>query len=286
VDLSLTNQPLMASFRANSDQLTKTQKRIAQYIVENPHAVLKLSISQLAKATGAKSEATIVRFYRQFGLAGYSDFKITLASELAENNQQSVEDISQKDNVSEITKKLLSISIRTFERNLVSIDYQAINDAVSILAGTNRLFCIGFALSSSVANMAYLQFSRLISSCYSLSDPHAAALLLADPRPKDTFLAISHSGASKDMVMLAEKFSGTGKIIALTSSSSSKLAQFSDCNLFYESVVTNYRTDQALSMMLRVAIIESIFIGLASHFGPETMKRLTKSSKYAASLKY
>ncbi len=280
------NQTLLASLRDQSVKLTKTQKKIAQFILDNPHAVLKLSISQLAQAIGAKSEATIVRFYRQFGLSGYIDFKITLASELAENNTQSIEDISQQDSAVNITKKLFSIAIRTFERNLVSVDYQAICSAVDILAKTNRLFCIGFALSSSVANMAYLQFSRLLSGCYCFSDPHSAALLLADPRPEDTVLAISHSGASKDMVMLAEKFYGTGKIIAMTSSPSSKLAQVSDCNLFYESMVTNYRTDQALSMMLRVALIESLFIGLASQLGPDTMKTLTKSSKYAASLKY
>ena len=62
------------------DSLGKAEKKIADWISENPGKIISLSIVELAEQCKC-SEATIVRFSRKIGLSGYQELKISLAAE-------------------------------------------------------------------------------------------------------------------------------------------------------------------------------------------------------------
>ncbi len=62
------------------NSLGTAEKKIADWIAENPGKIISLSIVELAEKCKC-SEATIVRFSRKVGLDGYQDLKIALASE-------------------------------------------------------------------------------------------------------------------------------------------------------------------------------------------------------------
>jgi len=74
---------ILAEIKQRLDSLPTVQQRIASYIIEHPQDVVRMSISHLAMETGAKSEASIVKFYRSLGFSGYHDFKVTLATQIA-----------------------------------------------------------------------------------------------------------------------------------------------------------------------------------------------------------
>lgn len=59
------------------ENMSKTHKKLADYILENRSTVPFLNISNLARLSGA-SEASIVRFCTQLGFSGYPDFKKAL----------------------------------------------------------------------------------------------------------------------------------------------------------------------------------------------------------------
>ena len=66
--------PVMSLIRSKMGSMTKSQKRIAEFILANPVEVTRMSISQLTMDTGLKSESSVVRFYRTLGFGGYHDF--------------------------------------------------------------------------------------------------------------------------------------------------------------------------------------------------------------------
>ncbi|MCK7577145.1 MAG: hypothetical protein MZV65_15780 [Chromatiales bacterium] len=74
---------ILPAIREKLNGLPQIQQQIAQFILEHPQDVVRMSISHLAMSTGAKSEASIVKFYRGLGYSGYHDFKVTLATEIA-----------------------------------------------------------------------------------------------------------------------------------------------------------------------------------------------------------
>ena len=62
------------------DNMGKAEKRIADWIFENPQKIVSLSIIELAEQCGC-GEATIVRFAKRLGLNGYQELKFSLAAE-------------------------------------------------------------------------------------------------------------------------------------------------------------------------------------------------------------
>ena len=58
--------------------LSKSERKVAVYIKENPKAIIDLSVAALAEACGV-SDPTVVRAYKKLGFSGYEDLKLTLA---------------------------------------------------------------------------------------------------------------------------------------------------------------------------------------------------------------
>ena len=69
---------ILDSMTERYNSLTRSGKKLANYILSNTIEVQYLSINSLAESSGV-SEATITRFCRQLGLTGYNDLKIALA---------------------------------------------------------------------------------------------------------------------------------------------------------------------------------------------------------------
>ena len=58
----------------------KSEKKVADFLLLHAGEVLPYSIRELAAASDS-SEATVVRFSRRLGFAGYRDLKLALAGE-------------------------------------------------------------------------------------------------------------------------------------------------------------------------------------------------------------
>ena len=56
------------------NQLTKTEKKIADYVTKNANQVLFMSITELADACKV-ADASVYRFCRTIGVKGYQEFK-------------------------------------------------------------------------------------------------------------------------------------------------------------------------------------------------------------------
>ena len=68
------------SIKANYDKFSKSEKQIANFLIENPEKLLPLYITELSDICGV-SEATIVRFSKKMGFDGYQQLKIAIAQE-------------------------------------------------------------------------------------------------------------------------------------------------------------------------------------------------------------
>src|SRR5690625_404813 len=61
------------------DEISKSQHKIADYILENPHSIPFITEAKLAELTGV-SEATVVRFATFLGFAGYNNLQRKLVT--------------------------------------------------------------------------------------------------------------------------------------------------------------------------------------------------------------
>ena len=195
---------ILQSIQGNLADMPPIQRRIGQYILDNPQDVIRMSISHLAMQTGAKSEASVVKFYRQFGFSGYHDFKVTLATEIAGaafHTPDSDIEIALGDDISTIKKKIFLSSIHILEKNSFSISDEILEKTVDILFEAKRVVIIGYGTSAVACYDLFVKLSRLGLDCHYSLDAHLNALMLADPREGDVLFCFSYSGESKDGIL-------------------------------------------------------------------------------------
>ena len=73
--------PLL-KIRAERDQMSAIERRIADFIVENSHLLRDYSSQQLANALKI-SQSSVVKFSQKLGFKGYPDLKYSVGESIA-----------------------------------------------------------------------------------------------------------------------------------------------------------------------------------------------------------
>ena len=69
---------LILDIQLSYNQFTKTEKKIADFIIQNTNQVLFMSITELSESCGV-ADASVHRFCRTMGVKGYQEFKMKLS---------------------------------------------------------------------------------------------------------------------------------------------------------------------------------------------------------------
>ncbi len=144
--------------------LTKSQQRIASYLLASYDEAAFLSVADLAKTLDV-SEATLVRFARAIGYDGFRELrrclqglfraKATPASRL----QRTLGELSGSQG--HVLTKVLEMEVQYLTEAAHSIDPDDFNQAVELLLGGHRIFVFGSGPSGILADLAELRFRRL-----------------------------------------------------------------------------------------------------------------------------
>ena len=100
--------------------LSKTQKRIAEYILAHSREVVYLSISEFAEKCNV-GNATIVRFCQLLGMEGYQELKVALAQDVVSPIETIHEAVTENDSDIEILNKVFHATLHTIEYTASSI---------------------------------------------------------------------------------------------------------------------------------------------------------------------
>lgn len=256
--------------------LPRVQQQIADFILNNPAKAVKCSIIELSELTDAKSEASIVKFYRTLGFQGYKDFKIQLAQELASNMfYHSYEDIKFDDSAAVVKMKVFQGAIATLSSNAQYENTDAYIKACELLINAKRIILLGYATSAALCYYATFRFTELGFNCHFSADSHINAAVLVRPNPDDMVFCVSHSGETSDLIKplknLAHK---TLPIILLTGSQESTLSQLADVVLYTKSDETLFMTDAMNSRIAQLCTIDALFSMLSIQKGQDATSRL------------
>ena len=273
---SQNGRQILQKIHNEYSNMTNSQKKIADYILENPSKIVKSTITDICTEAGLKSEASVVRFYRTIGYSGFKDFKIQLAQELVgQTFYHSYEDIRIDDSVSEIRKKIFMGAAATLNNNMQTADENMYEKAGQLLSNANRIVFLGHAASAAICYYAYFRFIELGLNCHFSTDSHINAAVLAKPNHDDLVFCVSHSGETRDIVAPLERIAQKERrIISITGAAHFTLAQISDVVLLTESDETNIVTDAMNSRVAQMCIIDSLFSILGISKGEDALTRL------------
>jgi DNA-binding MurR/RpiR family transcriptional regulator len=143
-------------------QLTKSEKRIANYLNQNQDEVAFLSAGEIADRLQL-SEATMVRFARTLGFDNYPSMRVALQYSFRHRLTHSARLRSRLDDLREagdIFEKLVASEIDYLTEALQTFDRNAFNAAVELLRTHQRVFVFGLGPSISLVDLLEIRLTR------------------------------------------------------------------------------------------------------------------------------
>ncbi len=148
--------------RAHFDQLTKSEKRIARYLLRNLDEVAFMSAAELADRLGL-SEATVVRFARSLEFSGFPEMRAACQSSFRERVTHASRLRGKLDELrqgGDIFEQLTVSEIDYLTQALQTVDRQAIQQAVELLRSQKRVFVFGLGPSISLVDLLAIRLTR------------------------------------------------------------------------------------------------------------------------------
>ena len=197
------------------------------------------------------------------GFCSLQHFKLSLAEELSRRSQQKTiisHNITADESIMTTAKKLMSIGIDTLRQTVENLDEEVIAQTVRLLTGGHRVYFIGLGNSGFVADDSAYKFQRIGIDALGLDNSHLIMLHMALIHPGDVVIAISHSGASKEIVQAARLAGQNGAhLIAITASTGSELRDCADLCISYKTRETMLETGSIVTKLTQVFIIDLIY---------------------------
>ncbi|MCJ7531612.1 MAG: MurR/RpiR family transcriptional regulator [Anaerolineales bacterium] len=144
------------------NQLTKSEKRIANYLRKNQEESAFLSAGELADRLGL-SEATMVRFARSMGFDSYPAMRLVLQENFRRRVTHSARLRSRLDDLragGDIFEQVVVSEIDYLTQALQTVDRASLNKAVGLLKARDRIFVFGTGPSISLVDLLNLRLTR------------------------------------------------------------------------------------------------------------------------------
>lgn len=198
-DPSMKEQSFWQLLRDKHNDLTKSGRLVAEYLVQHPEEAQYLSISSLAKACGV-AEATIFRFCRSLGFDGYNEMKIALAQANAAAEPTAAGKPEPGSDTASLCAYAAAVSTEAITGTRDTLDPAAVDRAATLLQRARQVYCCGQGGSQVLANDIWARFATVTTKFHTAGDSHMQALTASLMGPEDVILFVSYSGATRDML--------------------------------------------------------------------------------------
>lgn len=227
------NVDLFSKIKASYNSFSKTEKKVADYILNHKRDVIYMSITDLADASGV-GESSVFRFCKSIDLKGYQELKIKLAHTIDLNNKtpQFSNEISIQDSTGELAEKLLISNQGALKETYNLIKEEDIVKTTELFKNANRIYFFGVGSSLITAMEARSKFMRITNKTECSMDSHLQIMSASLMTENDVGVFISYSGSTIDTIESARVAHERGaKIIAITRFMKSPLSNYADITL-------------------------------------------------------
>ncbi len=251
--------------------LTATEKRIAQFILDDVAAAAEMPIAELARLTDT-SQASVTRFARALGCKDVRELKMKLAQSLA-IGQRFILDVPDLEGVQGIYESIISV----LETNRRALDLAALKRAVDWISGARQVLALGMGGGSTIcAQEIQYRLFRLGLPVVSQSDGLLVRMMSSAVTAKDVVIVLSLGGYTKEMIESAAIARQYGaKIVAITPPETPLAAQ-ADIVLPLLVSENDYIFKPSASRYAMLAMVDVLATELAMANKPQAKDRLRR----------
>lgn len=261
--------------------LAETARRVADTVLQQPAAVVGLSITELAQRSRV-SDTTVLRFARALGYQGYRQFALALAASVADPVDRALDvRIEDDDDLPAVVRKVFNAEARALTKAPQTIDGRALQRAVEALARARRVQCYAVGGSGLLAMEAVYRLVHLGLDCVAVYDPVQIAIQASRLSAADVAIGFSQGGRTHSTVMgLATARAAGATTIGITSRPQSPIIAQSDIVLLLLELQAAFRGAHLDSKIAELTLIDALATCLARQLpapSPEAIDRLESS---------
>jgi len=254
---------LLNRIEKNYIKLSKGQKRIADFILQNYDKVAFMTASTLGDSTGV-SESTVVRFANALGYDGYPKLQKGLQESIKTKltTVQRFELSKDLEKESSYTKKVMNADMDNIRRTLDGVDEETMNQIVEEIHTARRVYILGMRSSSVLANYLGFYLNFILKDVVVVT---AGALDVFDHlvniTKDDLLITISFPRYAKRTFEIVEFATTQGAtIIGITDSPMAPLVPMVKYSLFARYGMNTFIDSLVAPMSLINALIQSVSI--------------------------
>ena len=203
----------------------KIAARLLQFRTSDPD-VAQLTTGMISRETGA-SRATVVRFCRSLGYAGFPEFKSALIQELSYQQPQPAEEGA---NLSKVARRVMELSLDSIYGTLRALDPDAFEAAVAALCRAAVIVWFGYPCDA--ACLAAMGANKMnVGGRRAQAVDHERELLALSETvaPNNALVLVTQSGRWQAVADAIPAFKKKGcTIVVITSAPGSKIGRQAD----------------------------------------------------------
>lgn len=264
----MKNSDLLLRIASSMPFLSKSEKKVGEYILNNPKKVADMSTQSLSTACQV-SEPTLIRFTRKLGFNGYREFKLQLSANLVSKQLENTPvRVDINDSAQEIYEKLTAFTIASLNSTVNTIDGNDLETAANYIylasQKKHQIFLSGMGASTVLIKEFQIKMMRLNIQTVFYEDIHLRLEACTNLKKDDLFICFTTLGSSKENYELIDiAHSRNAKIIIITQYGNSKTSEKADITLYTSVIENNLRLASQTSIVLQSMIIDTIFLIIA-----------------------
>ncbi len=234
-----TTTDLITKINENYGKMSKGQKLLANYIIDNYDKAVFLTAAKLGEIIGV-SESTVVRFASFIGYKGYPEFQQSL-EELVRtklNTSDRIEITNGGIEQNGVLRSVLSSDALKIKNTMENIDEAAFENAIETLINARRIYVVGLRSCAPLASFLAFYLNMIFDNVINLQTSSTSELFeqMIHITDKDCIIGISFPRYSMRTLKALEFANNRlANVITITDSIHSPMNLYSSCNLIAES---------------------------------------------------
>ncbi|NVM99440.1 MurR/RpiR family transcriptional regulator [Arthrobacter sp. SDTb3-6] len=255
--------------QAKLPDMPAAMAKIGVFLLAQPQAPLELSILELAGQTGT-SPATVTRFCRLLGYAGYVPFRVSIASDVGRSDARESwkTDIGRAfgpdDPAGDVLSTLVNAHTRSLEETAAVMDLALMNKIARRIAMSSHVDIYGIGGSAVMAKELQSRLYRIGVNAHHWSEVHAGLTSAAIQDSNSVAIGISNTGRTEETIeMLREAGEAGALTVALSNNPGSPLAEIAD-----EAIITSVheqflQPDDLSAKHVQLLVLDMIYLLVA-----------------------
>ncbi len=252
---TMQGKTVVETIKEQYHQIFSAEKKVADFILENPEMAVNANVSELANYSGV-SDATVIRLCKHLGYEGYYQLKLCLSRDLG---RMQISDIDMENGNGDQVSTLLY----SFAAELIAIGknlkQNKLMECVDLIKKCKQVHIVAVGNTSPLAQYMGFRLGRLGVKCtYNMVPEYFMNQVnLADA--DDIVVAICQSGSSKQVVQAMELAKEKGlKIIAITGHEYSPVSRLADYLLLSSPDEKSFNYYKSYSRLKEMAVIDAL----------------------------